>query len=500
MNDSLSSRLLRTITGSQVTRHLLRRFFNEGRMEEALDILAGKKKAQSLSCLMASSALRIITAIGSTAFGTSSELITDNLSHPVFRRAFSDVVSGLTEFGLTRPFVPGAPFQVVWNVTRTCNLKCQHCYENAGKKDKDELTTEEAIATIHKLANAGVVLLAFSGGEPTLRSDILQLIETASSLGMYVAIATNGLTFEDPERVLIFKNAGLSFVQISLDGCNPETHDSFRGVRGAFSRTLNGIKNCVEAGLFVEVAMTATHHNVEELDQTIDIADALGAKWFMVYNFIPAGRGLDIIDSDLSPGERERLLSTLWNKIANSDELRIEILSTAPQLGRFAREHSTSRNDGIFPTHFSNARLPEKMNDLARFIGGCGAGRFYLAIEPNGDIYPCVFFPHTPSVYLGNIKSCDFHKMWTRSKVLHELRNRELLKGSCGTCTNHDVCGGCRARAMGYFGDYLEADPGCIKNDRTWHNVIRTTKSELAQSFTICSLSMASPDPNWEVA
>ncbi|MFW9913930.1 MAG: radical SAM protein, partial [Candidatus Thorarchaeota archaeon] len=297
----MSSRLLERITGSNAARHLLRRFFDEGRMKKALDVLAGERRATSLSCYMASGALRILTMIGSTAFGVSDSLIRENLSNSIFRRAFSSVVKGLTSFGMTRPFVPGAPFQIVWNVTRACNLKCQHCYENAGKREPDELTTEEAIACIDKLVNAGVVLLAFSGGEPTLREDILELIRRSSMKGMYVAIATNGLTFSNRKRVQEFKRAGLSFVQISLDGCNPETHDAFRGVPGAFARTLQGIRNCVDEGLFVEVAMTATKNNIAQVEDTIDIASNIGAQWFMLYNFVPTGRGKEIIECDLSP-------------------------------------------------------------------------------------------------------------------------------------------------------------------------------------------------------
>jgi radical SAM protein with 4Fe4S-binding SPASM domain len=382
---------------------------------------------------------------------------------------------------MTKLFVPAAPFQVVWNVTRQCNLHCKHCYENAGRRERNELTIDEALACIDMLAREGVVFLAFSGGEPTLRSDILLLIERAASHGMYVAIATNGLTFADREKVRLFKDAGVSFVQISLDGCNPETHDFFRGLPGAFRRTLKGIENCTSEGLFVEVAMTATHHNLKEVNPTISLANSLGARWFMLYNFVPTGRGQQIVDTDLSPSEREELLGNLWKRISTQDEsCAMEVLSTAPQLGRVARQTAQESISGeamsIFPTHFSNTRLPERMKVLASFIGGCGAGRFYLAIEPNGDIYPCVFFPHESKVLLGNVKTTDFERMWTQSRVLSELRNRGLLQGYCGSCENRDVCGGCCARAIGYFGDYLEPDPGCINNYDAWTVLVHGSK------------------------
>ena len=481
MSSSFSSHLLEYATGSRAFRRLLRRLVNVNRLEDVMDVAEGKRNARSVSGLIASGVVRAITSVGASAFGASPSLIKEQLSNPLFRKAFSSVVKGLLKFGMTRPFVPGAPFQVVWNVTRQCNLHCKHCYENAGRRQPDELTTKEALACIDMLAREGVVFLAFSGGEPTLRSDILLLIERAASHGMYVAIATNGLTFADREKVQVFKDAGVSFVQISLDGCNPETHDSFRGVYGAFKRTLKAIENCASEDLFVEVAMTATHHNLKEVDTTISLANSLGARWFMVYNFVPTGRGQQIVDSDLTPSEREELLGNLWKRIRAKDEsCAMEILSTAPQLGRLARQTTQKAINGeamsIFPTHFSNARLPERMKDLSSFIGGCGAGRFYLAVEPNGDIYPCVFFPHEPKVLLGNVKTTDFGHMWTQSRVLSELRNRDLLQGHCGSCENRDVCGGCRARAVGYFGDYLDSDPGCVNNYDAWTVLVHGTR------------------------
>ncbi|MHA2353232.1 MAG: radical SAM protein, partial [Candidatus Thorarchaeota archaeon] len=342
-----------------------------------------------------------------------------------------------------------------------------------------------------------VVFLAFSGGEPTLRPDILKLIQSATSKGMYVAMATNGKVFSRLERVREFKIAGLKFVQISLDGASSETHDRFRGVPGAFKKAIQGIKNCVAEGLFVEVAMTATHHNLAELHDTITLSRNLGAKWFMVYNFVPTGRGLDILDSDLTPDERESMLQKILEMVSSKKPEGMEVLATAPQLGRLARNaacrmctpSSPKADNQVYPTHFFNARLPFQMRELAEFIGGCGAGRFYVAIEPNGDLYPCVFFPHIPEVRIGNILKDNFHDLWTSSDILSDLRNKDLLKGACRSCEDRNVCGGCRARAQGYFNDYLGPDPGCINNRDAWQSLIpRRTKKH--------SLPLVSPLPS----
>ena len=120
------------------------------------------------------------------------------------------------------------------------------------------------------------------------------------------------------------------------------------------------------------------------------------------------------------------------------------------------------------PTHFYSAHLSGKLESLAEFIGGCGSGRFYMAMRPNGNLEPCVFFPLT----IGNIREDDFEEIWRNNKVLNELRNKDLLKGKCGNCTYRYHCGGCRARAYGYFGDYLAPDPGCIINREEYEELL----------------------------
>jgi radical SAM protein with 4Fe4S-binding SPASM domain len=119
------------------------------------------------------------------------------------------------------------------------------------------------------------------------------------------------------------------------------------------------------------------------------------------------------------------------------------------------------------------------MRGLTEFIGGCGAGRFYVALEPNGDIYPCVFFPHTEAMRVGNIVRDDFRTLWRQSGLLQNLRNKDHLKGACGECEKRYVCGGCRARALSYFGDELAPDPGCIRNQDAWDKLAGTCTSEL---------------------
>ncbi|MCX8169732.1 MAG: radical SAM protein, partial [Candidatus Methanomethyliaceae archaeon] len=323
-------------------------------------------------------------------------------------------------------------------------------------------STEEAKISIKKLAEWGIVILAFSGGEPLIRKDILELSKYAKDNNLYVAIATNGILLTK-EKCEELKKAGVEYLQISLDGAKASTHDGFRGLQGIFNKTIEGIKNAVDEGFFVNVATTVTNYNLSEVVEIIDLCESLGVNWFMMYNFVPTGRGKDIVETDLKPEEREELLKKLWNKLKSC---KISVLSTAPQFARIALQ-AEGIGCNIIPTHFYNPELHGQLRLLSDFIGGCGAGRFYIAINPNGDITPCVYFP----LVIGNILTSNLERLWIESKELRELRNRELLEPNCGNCNYRYVCGGCRARAYGYFGDSLAPDPGCLLNRHAYDKI-----------------------------
>ena len=262
------------------------------------------------------------------------------------------------------------------------------------------------------------------------------------------------------------KDSGIQFVQISLDGAHAETHDAFRGIEGAFNKTLEGIKNSVAKKIFVEISTTVTRHNYTEIPAIVDLSEKLGANWFMAFNFVPTGRGKEVMETDLIPHQREEMLKMLWQELKTRKH--INVLSTAPQFARIALENEAKENEKIIPTHFYNPSLSGKLIDLAEFIGGCGAGRFYMAMRPNGDLEPCVFFP----LKIGNILKDDFEDLWIHNPVLNNLRNKDILLDGCGTCEFRYYCGGCRARAYGYLNNYLSPDPGCIRNQKVYETLI----------------------------
>jgi radical SAM protein with 4Fe4S-binding SPASM domain len=283
--------------------------------------------------------------------------------------------------------------------------------------------------------------------------------------GMHVALATNGTLITNKVAKKL-KDIGVDYVEISIDSAEPEQHDAFRGVSGSFNRALEGIKHCVDQEILTCVATTVTQLNLHEIPDIIDLAEKLRAQRFMAFNFIPAGRGADVTEIDLRPEQREALLKMLMNKNLSGG---IQALSTAPQLARVSLQ--MSGGEIVAPTHMYVGHPSWDLKVLAEFIGGCGAGRLYCALQPNGDVSPCVFMPR---LVVGKVRESSFSDIWEKNEVMQRLRDRRLLEGHCGNCQYKHVCGGCRARALGYFNDIMAPDPGCIReleepSVRTWN-------------------------------
>jgi radical SAM protein with 4Fe4S-binding SPASM domain len=385
-----------------------------------------------------------------------------HLKDSMWRKGLASVLEGIAEYGISRPFTGYSPFLIVWNVTRACNLRCVHCYEEARTKRPDELDTGEAKLAVRRLADAGVAYIAFSGGEPLMRPDLFEIIDEVKNNEMAFSLATNA-TLATTEVAQRLRKLDCAFVQVSLDGANPETHDRFRGAK-SFERTVAGMKNLVDAGIPAGVATTVTKRNLAEVPSIVDKAEELGAMLFMNYNFIPTGRGAAIKGEDLTPTEREELLTWMMQQIGKR---KLNLLSTASQYGRICA------STGVLSlTHFDtfgqDPQVAKSAQFLSEFVGGCGTSRLYCALEPNGDIEPCVFIP----IILGNIIRDDFLDIWHHHPLLNAIRNRSNFKGHCGVCEHRNICGGCRARAYGYFGDLTESDPGCILNQDAWESLV----------------------------
>ena len=464
---------VKAVFGNPLTRSILKHMLGRcphgyrSRLEHALALMVYGGRGHLDQCTVDSTMLTLFLRVGSKVSGGSLDDFKDYARDPAVRRGLALILKGIAEYGVTVPQKLPAPFLIVWNFTNMCNLRCKHCYQRAEGPTPDELTLSEKIMVVDQLDRAGVAAIAFSGGEPTIHPHFLRVASEAASRDIYVSVATNAIAITE-EFAEKMRRAGVRYVEVSLDSPLPEEHDMFRGVKGAWERALQGIRACIKAGLTVGVATTVTRMNADEVEDMIRLCEELNVRRVIFFNFIPVGRGADILEWDLTPEEREEVLRTIVRAARRSS---LEVAATAPQLARVA----LSESEMVSPTHFVIRRDPG-LRALGDFIGGCGAGRIYAAIQPNGDVTPCVFYP----VVVGNLRTEDFQEIWENAPLLRLLRDREALKEPCRSCRFKYVCGGCRARAYAYTGDPTGPDPGCIRAKSLFQQISEMLTSEAA--------------------
>jgi putative heme d1 biosynthesis radical SAM protein NirJ2 len=326
---------------------------------------------------------------------------------------------------------------VSWMTTNECNLKCEHCYQDANSAQERELTTAEGMRMIEEIARAGFKIMIFSGGEPLLRPDIFELVEHAAAQGLRPVFGSNG-TLITEEVALRLKAAGAAAMGISVDSLDAARHDQFRGLPDAYALTLAGIENCKRAGLPFQLHTTVVDWNRDEITALTDFAQEQGAIAHYIFFLIPVGRGVYIRDTSLKVLENEELLRRIMRKAAEVD---IEVKPTcAPQFTRVAKQLGVE----------------------TRFTRGCLAGLTYCVIGSEGIVRPCAYMTEEA----GDVREQPFDEIWRTSPVFEKLRTQSY-GGACGSCDYRDGCGGCRARAAYYHeGDILAQDEYCAHGQR----------------------------------
>jgi radical SAM protein with 4Fe4S-binding SPASM domain len=386
------------------------------------------------------------------------------LHHRPTARALVNTARSIAKYGLTAPQRFSAPLIVVWNYTQACNLTCRHCYQSAARKPlADELTTAQKLDLIDQMAYEYVPFLALAGGEPMVSKDVWRVLEHCQKRGVHTTVATNGtlLSKETCQRLV---ESGVKYVEVSLDSIVPEEHDRFRGLQGAWKRTVDGIRNAAATkGLRAGMAACLTRMNLHHAEAMINFAKDLGCTTFVHFNFIPVGRGREMAEMDITPAEREELLRLLNRHL---QEGKISIMSTAPQFGRACILYGPL--DGLMATAHAGKGKGKQAKVLSKYIGGCGAGRCYCCVQPNGKVTPCVYMP---SVEVGDLKRQKLIEAWD-NPYFALLSNREDRSDHCVVCDFRAYCGGCRARALSYLGDVRAGDPGCIYNQHAWNEVV----------------------------
>jgi len=387
------------------------------------------------------------------------------------------------------------PRLIFWEVTKGCNLRCIHCRASATElSSPNDLSTHTALGIIDQIAEAANPILVLSGGEPLYRSDIFQLARYATDKGLRVALATNGtLVTKEVARMIV--DAGVKRVSISLDGADPTTHDTFRGIPGAFEAAVQGLRNLKRLGMSVQINMTIARHNAKQLPDVLQLAKSLGADALHTFLLVPVGCGVDIAaDQMVPPEEYEKMLNWFYDESLKGG---IELKATcAPHYFRVVRQRraaerrsaeeaarvaaaSTQDPSAIGPTdmlmpggtgislqpqtqghpignHTGHpSGHPSDMNAMTK---GCLAGTGVCFVSHEGEVFPCGYLP----VIAGDLRKQKFIDIWQDAAVFNALRDTGNLKGKCGCCEFRNVCMGCRARAFAATGDYLDEEPFCV--------------------------------------
>jgi radical SAM protein with 4Fe4S-binding SPASM domain len=346
---------------------------------------------------------------------------------------------------------------VVWNLTGRCNLRCRHCYLEAGSGEQmQELTTNEGRNLIRELGEMKIPVLLFSGGEPLLRPDLWELAEYARSQGLRIVLSTNG-TLITPAVAERIKDCGFAYVGVSIDG-GQKVHDAFRGIEGSFEKALDGLRNVQKVGLKTGIRFTVNKNNYQDLPLVLDLIKSEGVPRFCLYHLVYAGRGKDMAAQDITIDDKREMVEYLIKKVNsfNREGVSVEILTT---------DHHA---DGIYLYRWIKENIPEREQDVRRLLemhGGCSAGVKTVNIDPAGNVFPCQFWR---SSSLGKYPERSFREIWydEDNALLKALRDKVThLKGKCGDCKYNTLCGGCRIRAEAVKGDIWAEDPVCYLTD-----------------------------------
>ena len=332
------------------------------------------------------------------------------------------------------------PYLISWNITKRCNLFCGHCYLDAAElSGVDAISTDEALRITAQAASlAPGAMLVLTGGEPLLRPDIFDIISRAAELGLSPVLGTNGtmLTKETCSRLL---DAGIKGAGVSIDSLSPAFHDRFRGMEGAWEKTLSGMEALRAFNIPFQMQFTVTKENRLEIAEAASFALERGALSMNFFFLVCTGRGQKA--ADLTPEEYETALEDI---VKAEEEFGARVMvraRCAPHI----------------------VRVAERVNPQSPLVKGatcgCVAGKGYLRISPEGLVTACPYIPANGGS--ASVLKTPLKEIWEKDPSFLSLR-QPALSGRCAECCYKDSCGGCRARASAANGNLMGEDPWCV--------------------------------------
>lgn len=330
-------------------------------------------------------------------------------------------------------------------VTQGCNLKCEHCYAAAGARLENELTMDEVKRILDELKKLGAIRIFFTGGEPFLRKDFVEILKYAESRKFAIYLSTNG-TLITENSIKPLKDLNLKVFQVSIDGLE-KTHDLIRGVPGSFSKAISALKLAKRNLKNTEIALAFTlmKKNADEVKKLLDLAIQIEIDIFALIPLFPVGRSTKIFD--LAPEEKWKVFSDICQF--------------------YQTKKSNSKQSG--PTRLSiltsQGAIPESLRKTKYGRGFVCTFPNILGINANGGVFPCDGLIGRQEFLLGNIRENSLRNTWNHPlmKKLRAVKPSDL-KGVCKECRFSKFCvGGCRAHAFFEYGDFYAPDPLCQK-------------------------------------
>ncbi len=349
-----------------------------------------------------------------------------------------------------------APRLVAWETTRACDLACVHCRAVAQpQSDPRQLSTEEAFRLVDDIAAfQEPAILILTGGDPLKREDIFDVAARASRAGLRVVMSPRG-TQVTPGTVQRLKEVGVQRISVSLDGSTAELHDSFRQVPGAFAEASQSLAYAREGGLPFQINTTVTRHNRHDLVNLLRLAVELQAVTWDVFMLVPTGRGK--VQMEVTPEEYEETLHFVY-EVSQRAPIQVK-MTCAPHYKRVQiqerKQRAPQAGTGAAP----------RAHPAHGFSRGCMAGFGFCFVSHIGEVGGCGYLP----LLAGSVRQASLVEVYRQSPLFKSIRDPNLLQGRCGICEYRVLCGGCRARALGATGNYLEEEPFCTyqPNPRT---------------------------------
>ncbi len=317
-------------------------------------------------------------------------------------------------------------FSALFELTYACNLRCFYCYNDQGSSG-EPLTLDEYEKVLRELAEMQVMNLTLSGGEPLAHRHFFEIGQLARELGFVTRIKSNGHALNEDVARRLRAEVDPFVVELSLHGATAETHDRQTRVLGSFERLLRNIEAMVDVGLRVKLNCALTRWNEAEVEDLFAIAEKLGVKVSINSTLTPRD------DGDLTP---------------------LEIAATDDGVRRLHEQHMRRAGGG------GEAR--SECHELPSVTKICGAGSSTIAVDPFGEVYPCVQWRRS----IGNVRQSSIREIWDESVALDEVRklsqSAKTMMDDRGDAARHTMH--CMGLAEELTGDPLETDPGSLRN------------------------------------